>query len=194
MIGVIRPGAKTACSCTKNGRIGVIGTRATVSSGSYTEFIHQIMPEAEVFAQACPLFVPLVEEGLWEDPVTDEIARRYMASLLDHGIDTLIMGCTHYPLIRKTIGRAAGDMISLINPAYETAMELRQMLGEMNLLADHRPALGSTVPQYRFYVSDMAEQFQQFANSIIKYGILASEKIDIYNYSGKPFSSEEGAG
>ena len=129
-----------------------------------------------------------------EDPVTDEIARRYMASLLDHGIDTLIMGCTHYPLIRKTIGRAAGDMISLINPAYETAMELRQMLGEMNLLADHRPALGSTVPQYRFYVSDMAEQFQQFANSIIKYGILASEKIDIYNYSGKPFSAEEGAG
>jgi glutamate racemase len=117
-----------------------------------------------------------------------------MASLLDHGIDTLIMGCTHYPLIRKTIGRAAGDMISLINPAYETAMELRQMLGEMNLLADHRPALGSTVPQYRFYVSDMAEQFQQFANSIIKYGILASEKIDIYNYSGKPFSAEEGAG
>jgi RNA polymerase sigma factor (sigma-70 family) len=72
VIGVIRPGARTACSCTRNGRIGVIGTRATVSSGSYTDFIHEIMPEAEVFAQACPLFVPLVEEGLWEDPVTDE--------------------------------------------------------------------------------------------------------------------------
>lgn len=189
VIGVIRPGARTACSCTRNGRIGVIGTRATVSSGSYTDFIHEIMPEAEVFAQACPLFVPLVEEGLWEDPVTDEIARRYMASLLDHGIDTLIMGCTHYPLIRKTIGRAAGEKISLINPAYETAMELRHMLEELKLLSDQRPFLGSTTPQYRFYVSDMAEQFQQFANSIIKYGILASEKIDIYYYSGEPLSA-----
>ena len=112
-----------------------------------------------------------------------------MASLLDHGIDTLIMGCTHYPLIRKTIGRAAGEKISLINPAYETAMELRHMLEELKLLSDQRPFLGSTTPQYRFYVSDMAEQFQQFANSIIKYGILASEKIDIYHYSGEPRST-----
>lgn len=193
VIGVIRPGARTACDCTKNGRIGVIGTRATVSSGSYTEFIHQIMPEAQVFAQACPLLVPIVEEGLWEDPVTDEITRRYMASLLHHGIDTLIMGCTHYPLIRKTIGRAAGDKIALINPAYETAMELRSLLGGLDLLADHRPALGTGVPQYRFYVSDMADQFQQFANSIIKYGILASEKIDIHTYSSAPLSAKEHA-
>jgi glutamate racemase len=191
VIGVIRPGARTACECTKNGRIGVIATRATVSSGSYTEFIHQIMPGAQVFAQACPLLVPLVEEGLWEDPVTDEITRRYLTSLLHHGIDTLIMGCTHYPLIRKTIGRAAGETISLINPAYETAMELRSMLADLNLLSDHRPALGQGVPQYRFYVSDMAEQFQQFANSIIKYGILASEKIDIHTYSSAPLSKEE---
>ena len=191
VIGVIRPGARTACECTKNGRIGVIATRATVSSDSYTDFIHEIMPGAQVFAQACPLLVPLVEEGLWEDPVTDEITRRYLASLLHHGIDTLIMGCTHYPLIRKTIGRAAGEKISLINPAYETAMELRSMLAELNLLSDHRPALGQGVPQYRFYVSDMADQFQQFANSIIKYGILASEKIDIHTYSSAPLSKEE---
>lgn len=188
VIGVIRPGAKTAVSCTKNGRIGVIGTRATVSSGTYTRCIREIMPEAEVFGQPCPLFVPLVEEGLWDDPVTDEIARRYMASLLDRGIDTLIMGCTHYPLIRRTIGRAAGSGVELINPAYETAMELRHMLTEMSLLAEHRPELGSGEPQYRFYVSDMAEQFRQFANSIIKYGILAAEKIDIYNYSAAPLS------
>lgn len=186
VIGVIRPGAKTAVSKTRNGRIGVIGTRATVSSGSYTECIHQIMPEAEVVGQACPLFVPLVEEGLWEDPVTDEIARRYLAALLDREIDTLIMGCTHYPLIRRTIGRAAGDQVELINPAYETAMELRSMLGELSLLADHRQELGSGEPQYRFYVSDMAGQFRMFANSIIKYGILSAEKIDIYRYSAQP--------
>ena len=143
---------------------------------------------AEVFGQACPLFVPLVEEGLWEDPVTDEIARRYMASLIDRDIDTLIMGCTHYPLIRKTIGRAAGDKVLLVNPAYETARELRKLLESRSLISGHRYELGSTVPQYRFYVSDMADQFQKFANSIIKYGILAAEKIDIYNYSARPLS------
>ena len=190
VIGVIRPGAKTATECTRNGRIGVIGTRATISSGTYREYIRQIMPEAEVFGQACPLFVPLVEEGLWEDPVTEEIARRYLASLLDSGIDTLIMGCTHYPLIRKTIGHAAGEGVSLINPAYETAMELRRMLDDKGLLSKNRPELGSSTPQYCFYVSDMADQFQQFANSIIKYGILSSEKIEIYNYSAAPLSED----
>ena len=186
VIGVIRPGAKTAVEGTRNGRIGVIGTRATITSGSYKEYIREIMPGAEVFGQACPLFVPLVEEGLWEDPVTDEIARRYMASLIDRDIDTLIMGCTHYPLIRKTIGRAAGDKVLLVNPAYETARELRKLLESRSLISGHRYELGSTVPQYRFYVSDMADQFQKFANSIIKYGILAAEKIDIYKYSAEP--------
>ena len=188
VIGVIRPGAKTAVEGTRNGRIGVIGTRATITSGSYKEYIREIMPGAEVFGQACPLFVPLVEEGLWEDPVTDEIARRYMASLIDRDIDTLIMGCTHYPLIRKTIGRAAGDKVLLVNPAYETARELRKLLESRSLISGHRYELGSTVPQYRFYVSDMADQFQKFANSIIKYEILAAEKIDIYNYSARPLS------
>ena len=188
VIGVIRPGARTAVEGTRNGRIGVIGTRATITSGSYKEYIREIMPGAEVFGQACPLFVPLVEEGLWEDPVTDEIARRYMASLIDRDIDTLIMGCTHYPLIRKTIGRAAGDKVLLVNPAYETARELRKLLESRSLISGHRYELGSTVPQYRFYVSDMAGQFQTFANSIIKYGILAAEKIDIYNYSARPLS------
>ena len=188
VIGVIRPGARTAVEGTRNGRIGVIGTRATITSGSYKEYIREIMPGAEVFGQACPLFVPLVEEGLWEDPVTDEIARRYMASLIDRDIDTLIMGCTHYPLIRKTIGRAAGDKVLLVNPAYETARELRKLLESRSLISGHRYELGSTVPQYRVYVSDMADQFQKFANSIIKYGILAAEKIDIYNYSARPLS------
>lgn len=186
VIGVIRPGAKTAVEGTKNGRIGVIGTRATISSESYTDYIRQIMPEAKVYGQACPLFVSLVEEGLWEDPVTDEIARRYMASLIDRKIDTLIMGCTHYPLIRKTIGRAVGSDVLLVNPAYETARELRKMLETRSLITKRGYELGSPVPQCRFYVSDMAGQFQRFANSIIKYGILAAEKIDIYKYSADP--------
>ena len=113
IIGVMKPGARTAAECTENGKIGVIGTTATISSGIYTEYIRELMPRAQVLGRACPLFVPLVEEGLWEDPVTDEIARRYLVELMDEGIDTLILGCTHYPLIRKTIGRIVGESVGL---------------------------------------------------------------------------------
>ena len=181
VIGVIRPGARTAVDATRNGRIGVIGTEATVESGTYPEFIHGIAPMAQVLSRACPLFVPLVEEGLWEDPVTDEIARRYLAELMDEEIDTLILGCTHYPLIRETIGRVVGDEVTLVNPAYETARTLQELLTERGLLADHHPALGE-LTQYQFYVSDMAEKFRRFANSIIPYGILSAKVINIEKY------------
>ncbi len=144
IIGVMKPGARTATEKTRNGRIGVIGTNATVSSGIYTSYIKELMPEAEVLGRACPLFVPLVEEGLWEDPVTDEIARRYLTELMDEGIDTLILGCTHYPLIRKTIARTVGESVELVNPAYETALELKHMLGDLDLLAKEHPSLAST--------------------------------------------------
>jgi glutamate racemase len=123
-----------------------------------------------------------VEEGLWEDPVTEEIARRYLAEMMDEGIDTLILGCTHYPLIRKTLAKVVGDRVRLVNPAYETAKELEQMLESRGLLAEERPALGSADSQYSFFVSDMADKFQQFANSIIKYGILSAKTINIEEY------------
>lgn len=181
IIGVIRPGAKTAVEATKNGRIGVIGTEATVESGTYPEYVHSIAPMAQVLSRACPLFVPLVEEGLWEDPVTDEIARRYLAELMDEDIDTLILGCTHYPLIRDAIGRIVGEGVTLVNPAYETAQTLHELLTERDLLADHHPALGE-VNQYQFFVSDMAEKFRRFANSIIPYGILSAKVINIEKY------------
>lgn len=182
IIGVIKPGAKTAAQTTRNGKIGVIGTEGTISSGIYPSYIRELKPEAKVLGKACPLFVPLVEEGLWEDPVTDEIARRYLAELMDEGIDTLILGCTHYPLIRKTIGRIVGEEVTLVNPAYETAMELKELLSENDLLAQGRPALGSGENQYRFYVSDMAQKFIRFANSIIKYGVLSAKKVQIDKY------------
>ena len=98
IIGVVKPGAKVACAATKNNRIGVIGTKGTIASGLYTEFIRQIRPDAEVIGKACPLFVPLVEESMMKDPVTEEMARRYLAALKEQDIDTLILGCTHYPL------------------------------------------------------------------------------------------------
>lgn len=182
IIGVVEPGAKTAAGITKVGRIGVIGTSATVSSGIYTECIRRILPDAQVLGRACPLFVPLVEEGLWEDPVTEEIARRYLQELMDEGIDTLILGCTHYPLIRRTIGKVVGESVQLVNPAYETARELQQLLAREDLLSEEAPALGSAESQYRFFVSDMAEKFRSFANSIIKYGILSAKMIHIEQY------------
>ena len=130
--------------------------------------------------KACPLFVPLVEEGLLEDPVTDEIAQRYLSVLIDSGIDTLILGCTHYPLIRSTVGRVMGEKVTLVNPAYETAIELKRLLEEHNMLQDEKPALGTN--QYQFFVSDGADKFQQFANNIFKYGVLAVKQINIEEY------------
>ena len=134
-----------------------------------------------MIGRSCPLFVPLVEEGLWEDPVTDEIARRYLEELCNRGIDTLILGCTHYPLIRGTIGRTMGEGVKLVDPAYETARELKNLLAQKNMLADGRPALGEG-GQYEFYVSDMADKFKTFANMIIRYGILSARTVDIEKY------------
>ena len=167
IIGVIKPGAKVAAEATRNGKIGVIGTEGTIGSGIYPEYIQNLKPEAKVTGQACPLFVPLVEEGLLEDPVTDEIASRYLSELKDIGIDTLILGCTHYPLIRSTLGRIMGSDVTLVNPAYETAISLRNLLEEKGLLNDKKPGLGEN--RYQFYVSDAADKFKRFANSIIKY-------------------------
>ena len=180
MIGVVKPGAKVAAETTRNGKVGVIATSATIGSEIYTTYIKDLKPEISVTGKACPLFVPLVEEGLLEDPVTDEIASRYLLELIDIDIDTLILGCTHYPLIRNTIGRVMGDKVTLVNPAYETARELKCLLEEKNLLQDKKPDLGEN--RYQFYVSDGAEKFKTFANSILKYGILSAKTINIEEY------------
>ncbi len=180
IIGVIKPGAKVAAEVTRNGKIGVIATEATISSGIYTQYIKEVNKDVTVYGKACPLFVPLIEEGLWIDPVTDEIAKRYLNELIDLDIDTLILGCTHYPLIRSTLGRIIGEDVTLVNPAYETAIELKELLKERGLLNEHHPSLGEN--QYQFYVSDTAEKFKIFANSIIKYGILSAKQVNIEKY------------
>ena len=180
IIGVVKPGARVAAEVTSNGKIGVIGTEGTIGSQIYTDYIHNINPDARVTGKACPLFVPLVEEGLLQDPVTDEIASRYLTELIDIGIDTLILGCTHYPLIRSTVGRIMGDKVTLVNPAYETEAELKKLLAGHELLNPQAPALGDN--KYKFYVSDGAEKFKRFANSIIKYGILSAKTIQIEEY------------
>lgn len=180
VIGVVKPGAKVASEVTRNGKIGVIATEATIGSKIYSQYITEINKDVTIFGKACPLFVPLVEEGLWQDPVTDEIARRYLAELIDIDIDTLILGCTHYPLIRSTVAKIMGEDVTLVNPAYETARELKKLLKEKGLLNEKQPALGEN--QYRFFVSDGAEKFKRFANSIIKYGILSAKTINIEEY------------
>lgn len=180
ILGVVKPGAQTAAEVTENGKIGIIGTPATVDTQIYTKYIKQINSKFEVTGKACPLFVPLVEEGLWEDPVTDEIAKRYLYELVDTGIDTLILGCTHYPLIRKTVQRVIGDSVQLVNPAYETARELKKMLTQYQLLNEEKMGLGTNIHQ--FYVSDGAERFKIFANSILKYGILSTKVVPIEEY------------
>ncbi|MDE5931250.1 MAG: glutamate racemase [Lachnospiraceae bacterium] len=180
IIDVVRPGAKTALETTRNGKIGVIATEATISSGIYKRYIEENDRNVNVISKACPLFVPLVEEGLWEDPVTDEIAGRYLSELIDSGIDTLILGCTHYPLIRSTVGRIMGEKVSLVNPAYETARALKALLEKKGLESEKRPGLGTEL--YRFFVSDAADKFQRFANSILSYGILSAKVINIEDY------------
>lgn len=175
VIGVVKPGAKVAAETTENGKIGVIGTEGTIGSQIYTHTIQQHNQHAAVLGKACPLFVPLVEEGWLKDPVTIEVAKRYLASFQASDIDTLILGCTHYPLLRSTIRGIMGEGVNLVNPAYETAQGLKRLLDENSLTNDGRKEL----PMYQFYVSDAAEKFKNFANSILPCEIEEARLIHI---------------
>ena len=178
VIGVIHAGAKTAVESTRNGKIGVIGTEGTIRSGIYTEVMRQMRSNIEVTTKACPLLVPLVEEGLLHDSVTDEIASRYLSNLKSRYIDTLVLGCTHYPLLRSAIGRLMGDEVVLVNPAYETAVELKQLLSEKQLLG----SCTDKESQYQFYVSDLAEKFTAFATSILPNEVKETRQINIEEF------------
>lgn len=180
IIGVVKPGARVAAVTTKNNRIGVIGTEATIRSDIYSRFIKQQNPEIEVMGKACPLFVPLVEEGLLKDPVTVEMASRYLKELMEKEIDTLILGCTHYPLLRSMLREIVGEKVNLVNPAYETARGLKELLEKNDLCAVGEPV--SDQERYRFYVSDAADKFKQFADSILPYDIETTRQINIEEY------------
>ena len=179
VLGVIEAGAKVAAKETRNKRVGVIGTLGTVGSGIHEAYLKQLDPEITVYGKACPLFVPLVEEGWLHDPVTDEVVARYLKELQEKDIDTLILGCTHYPLLRSTIRKIMGDQVCLVNPAYETALELGRLLKEKELSGTG--TVQADFP-YRFYVSDLADEFKAFANSILPYDVEMTKKIDIEKY------------
>ena len=174
ILGVVKPGAKVAVETTANKRIGLIGTEANI------RYIKSLDDEAKVFEKACPLFVPLVEEGWLHDDITLQVASRYLEELKEKDIDTLIMGCTHYPLIRSTIRKVMGDKVNLVNPAYETAIELKNLLERDNLA--NKCDVDSPSSMYRFYVSDAEEKFKLFANSILPFDITMTKQINIENY------------
>ena len=195
ILGVVKAGAKEAAKVTKNGKIGVIATESTIESQLYTKEIHSHKPNAQVLGKPCPLFVPLVEEGWLKDPVTVEVANRYLEPLLESGIDTLIMGCTHYPLLRSTLRQIMGEKVNLVNPAYETAVELKTLLRDMDLTRSsedlerfseensRRAAAGEPIlDQYQFFVSDRAENFTRFAKAILPKEVKDTKQINIEEY------------
>lgn len=181
IIGVIKAGARTAAAATRNGKIGIIATETTVNSEVYTHFLKKLNPELSVVGKACPLFVPLVEEGTFlKDPITEEIASRYLEGLKREEIDTLILGCTHYPLIRSTVGRVMGENVTLVNPAYETARELKELLRAEGLERGGQGVGRET--GHTFYVSDAPGRFQQFADSILPCSVGNTKQINIEEY------------
>lgn len=173
VIGVVWPGAISAAEATKTKNVGVIGTAGTIKSEIYNKYIHQLNPDITVVTKSCPLFVPLVEEGLIEDRVTDDIAGRYLGEFKEYQVDALVLGCTHYPLLSNTIRRILGDGIKLVNPAYETAKSLKTLLTEKDLLNN-----SGVKGKHKYYVSDMTDQFVPFADRVLPTRV---EKIRIVN-------------
>ena len=157
--GVIGAAARAAAAATKNKRIGVIGTAATIRSDSYATQLKDLVPGVQIFARACPLFVPLVENGYVNgDKVTQLMIEEYLTPVRDSGIDTLILGCTHYPLLKSMIGEFMGPGVTLVDPAMTAAHHLERMLAERGLRASHENG------QAHFYVSDVPDSFVQTAD------------------------------
>ncbi len=133
--GVIRAGAEAAVAATRNRHIGVIGTRATIKSGAYERAIQALNPEIKVTARPCPLFVPLIEEGWLEGETTDQVVRQYLAPMIADGVDAVVLGCTHYPLLRDALHKFLGDQVVLVDSAQNCARAVRQLLEEKQLRA-----------------------------------------------------------
>jgi len=177
ILGVIEPGAKVAAGSTRNGRVGIIGTVATIGSNSYAGAIQNYDGKIKVFSLACPLFVPLAEEGYIEKEATYLIARDYLKTMIDVGVDTLVLGCTHYPLLKSVIGDVMGEKVTLIDSAEATARELAAVLARKNLV---RPQ--DTGPTAEFYVSDVPDKFTQIAERFLGRRLENITRVDITRY------------
>jgi len=181
VVGVVEPGAEAALRVTRNNKIGVIGTRATIQSGAYLEAVQSRKPEAKVFSKACPLFVPLIEEGWVDHPVTLEVAQHYLEHLAACEVDALILGCTHYPLLKGVLEQVVRPGVVLVDSAEETAREVKEVLSGKGMLASS--LIG---PQAELYVSDMhlnlrlqIERFLGFAVPRIKVVNSEFEEVEL---------------
>jgi glutamate racemase len=173
VIGVVEPGARAAVAATRRQELGVIGTAGTIGSGAYERAIRAIAPDADIVARPCPLFVPLVEEGWLDTEATRLIAREYLAPLQAAGIDTLVLGCTHYPLLKPLLAELLGPDVALIDSAHETAAETARVLEARGLLTDTATSAGDNGRlTHRFIASDAPDYFlrlgQRFLGSAIE--------------------------
>ncbi len=173
VIGVIEPGARRAAALTRNKRVGVIGTEGTVKSGAYTRAIHALNPDIEIFSAPCPLFVPLAEEGWADHEVAHLAAREYLAPLLEQRIDTLVLGCTHYPLLKKTLRSVLGEGVQLVDSAEETARVVSASLGEHGHFRSGLPGA------HRFFVTDVPTRFERVGGAFIGTPLGGVEQVEL---------------
>jgi glutamate racemase len=174
VVGVIEPGAKAAVRVTRNKRIGVIGTEATIRSGSYTRSIKAFDRDIEVCHLSCPLFVPIVEEGWIEGEIATIIVEKYLKGIKDKGIDTLVLGCTHYPLLKGVISRVMGEDVALIDSAVEVAKEIKEILNTADSKSKNREN-----PVREFYVTDSPERFVKVGELFLENKIEHIEMIKL---------------
>lgn len=172
VIGVIEPGARAAVKVSRSAKIGVIGTEATIASGAYTRAIRALAPACEVYTRACPLLVPLVEEGWTEGEIAERTVEHYLASLKASGIDTLLLGCTHYPLLRELIGRVMGPRVKIVDSAVTTAAAVRSRLRELRQLAPHGRGRQS------FFVTETPERFIRVGRRFLGPAVESAVRIE----------------
>jgi len=175
VLGVIEPGAEAAAAATRSGIVGVIGTPATVASGAYSAALLSLRGGLSVESQACPLFVPLVEEGWLDHAATRLVAQEYLAPLKRAGVDTLVLGCTHYPLLTPLLAELMGEGVSLVDSAEETARAVARLLETEDALA---PAAGDNGGSLRCYVSDLPLRFRQVGERFLGRAIDSIELVD----------------
>ncbi len=175
VVGVIGPGAEAACRATRNRIIGVIGTATTVRSEAYARAIATHLPDARVIHRACPLFVPLAEEGWVDNEVARAAAALYLGGLREAGIDTLVLGCTHYPLLKAVIGETVGSGVRLVDSAEATAAVVRERLAERDLLERGGKAAGTD----RFFVTDSSERFREVGSQFLGRRLSSLEHVDL---------------
>ncbi len=176
IIGVVDAGVEEAVKVSRVKRVGVIGTEATINSKAYEKRLKELDPDIEVFSKSCPLFVPLVEESWIDEPESFKIAEKYLKSLKDKKIDTLILGCTHYPFMKKIIQYGIGEHVALIDSAKAFVKRVRKVLLEDNILSDNKER------EHEFYVTDEPSKFKSFSELFLGNNIGSIKKIDLKEY------------